>query len=81
MYKEKSIKVNAFLSVLKQLFSIIFPMITFPYATRVLGATNYGKYTFSLSIVNYISYIAAAGILRYAIRQTNLIPICKEYIP
>ena len=71
MYKEKSIKVNAFLSVLKQLFSIIFPMITFPYATRVLGATNYGKYTFSLSIVNYISYIAAAGILRYAIRECS----------
>lgn len=69
MYEKKSIKLNAFMSVFKQLFSIIFPMITFPYATRVLGAANYGKYTFSLSIVNYISYIAAAGISRYAIRE------------
>lgn len=69
MHEKKSIKLNAFLSVIKQLFSIIFPMITFPYATRILGAANYGKYTFSLSIVNYISYIAAAGILRYAIRE------------
>lgn len=69
MYEKKSIKLNAFLSVFKQLFSILFPMITFPYATRILGAANYGKYTFSLSVVNYISYIAAAGILRYAIRE------------
>jgi O-antigen/teichoic acid export membrane protein len=67
--RQKSVKVNAVLNVIKQLFSVIFPMITFPYATRILGATNYGKYTFSVSIVNYISYIAAAGILRYAVRE------------
>jgi len=67
--KQKSVKKNAILSVIKQLFSVVFPMITFPYATRILGAVNYGKYTFSVSIVNYISYIAAAGILRYAIRE------------
>ena len=66
--KKRSVKKNAILSVIKQLFSIIFPMITFPYATRILGVENYGKYTFSVSIVNYISYIAAAGILRYAVR-------------
>lgn len=65
----KSLRNNAILSVIKQLFSILFPIITFPYITRVLGVENYGKYTFSVSIVNYISYIAAAGILRYAIRE------------
>ena len=67
--RQKSVKINAILSVIKQLFSVIFPMITFPYATRILGAANYGKYTFSVSIVNYISYLAAAGILRYAVRE------------
>ncbi|WGE57048.1 oligosaccharide flippase family protein [Actinobacillus equuli] len=65
----KSIKKNALLSIIKQLFSIVFPMITFPYVARILGVEAYGKYTFSLSIVNYVSYIAAAGILRYAIRE------------
>ncbi|WP_081823111.1 flippase [Sharpea azabuensis] len=65
----KSVKINAILNVIKEFMSIIFPMITFPYASRVLGLINYGKYTFSVSIVNYISYIAAAGILRYAIRE------------
>lgn len=69
MIQNKSIKLNVILNVIKEMMSIIFPMITFPYATRILGLTNYGKYTFSASIVNYISYIAAAGILRYAIRE------------
>lgn len=67
--RKKSVKKNAILSVIKQLLSVVFPMITFPYATRILGADNYGKYTFSVSIVNYISYLAAAGIMRYAIRE------------
>lgn len=69
MKQNKSIKFNVILNVIKEMMSIIFPMITFPYATRILGLDNYGKYTFSASIVNYISYIAAAGILRYAIRE------------
>ena len=69
LLKQRSVKKNAVLSVIKQLFSVVFPMITFPYATRILGDVNYGKYTFSVSIVNYISYIAAAGILRYAVRE------------
>lgn len=69
MNQKKSVKLNAVLNVVKELMSIIFPMITFPYATRILGLDNYGEYTFSSSIVNYISYIASAGILRYAIRE------------
>ena len=76
--RRTTVKGNAALSVVKQLFSIAFPMITFPYVTRILGAENYGKYTFSASIVNYISYIGAAGILRYAIRECSRIREDKE---
>lgn len=67
--KTPSIKVNAILSVAKQICAIVFPMITFPYATRILGVENYGKINFSSSIVEYVSLIAAAGISRYAIRE------------
>ncbi|ETA74472.1 flippase [Ligilactobacillus equi] len=69
MIKIRNVKYNAIINVIKEMMTIIFPMITFPYATRVLGVVNYGKYTFSASIVNYISYVAAAGILRYAVRE------------
>ena len=76
--KQRSVRKNAILSVIKQLFTLLFPMITFPYATQILGVANYGKYTFSMSVVNYISYIAAAGILRYAVRECARVRDDKE---
>ena len=44
-------------------------MITFPYASRILGAGNYGKVSFGLSIISYLSLIAALGIANYSIRE------------
>lgn len=67
--KTQALTVNAALNVMKQVCSIIFPMITFPYASRVLGAEIYGKINFSASIVSYISLLAALGINNYAIRE------------
>lgn len=66
----KSVKLNAVLNGIKEVMAILFPMITFPYALKTLGVDNYGIYTFSASIISYISYLAAAGILRYAVRES-----------
>ena len=66
---QKSLGVNAFLSVLKVMLSIVTPLITFPYASRVLGVNNIGKVNFGSSIVVYISLIAALGISTYAVRE------------
>ena len=57
------------LNSIKQVCVIIFPMITFPYASRILGAGNYGKVSFGLSIISYLSLIAALGIANYSIRE------------
>lgn len=67
--KIKSIKLNAILNVIKQLCAIIFPLVTIPYVTRILHATNYGKVNFSSSIISYFSLIAQLGIVSYAIRE------------
>lgn len=67
--KPKSLKINAALNAVKQVCMILFPMITFPYASRVLGVDNYGKVNFGLSIVSYIALIAALGITNYSIRE------------
>lgn len=67
--EKKSLAINAVLNVIKQCCMIIFPMITFPYASRVLGVENYGKINFGTSIISYISLIAALGINNYAIRE------------
>lgn len=67
--RQKSLKANAILNVIKQLCSIIFPLITFPFASRVLGKFYYGKINFGSSIISYITLIAGLGITNYAIRE------------
>lgn len=69
MKKNRSLKVNATLNVIKQICSILFPMITFPFASRVLGKFSYGKINFGQSIISYITLIAGLGISNYAIRE------------
>ncbi len=69
MHKSKSITINAILNAVKTLLSIIFPLITYPYVTRVLHATNLGKVTFAQSIVSYFALFAALGISTYAVRE------------
>ena len=67
--KEKSIKLNAVLNVIKTVLSLVFPLITFPYITRVLQVNAIGKYDFSVSVISYFSLIAALGITTYAVRE------------
>ena len=67
--KSISLKKNAILNVIKQILKIAFPLITFPYVSRVLLEDNFGKYNFSLSIISYFQLIAGLGISSYAIRE------------
>ncbi|WP_029072519.1 oligosaccharide flippase family protein [Kandleria vitulina] len=68
-YKSKSIQLNAILNGFKTILTIIFPLITYPYAARLLGASNIGKVDFSNSIVSYFVLIAGLGIATYAVRE------------
>lgn len=63
------LKVNMLLSAVKGLMSILFPMISFPYISRVLGVENVGRYVFAHSISGYFLLISALGISKYAIRE------------
>lgn len=67
--KSISLKKNAILNAIKQILKIAFPLITFPYVSRVLLEDNFGKYNFSLSIISYFQLIAGLGISSYAIRE------------
>lgn len=66
---KKSLTINAILNVIKQLCSIAFPLITFPYVTKTLGVDPYGQYNYTASLISYISLIAGLGITNYAIRE------------
>ncbi len=67
--EQKSLKKNAFYSVLKVFLSLIFPLITFPYASRILLPEGIGKVNFANSIVSYFILIASLGIGGYATRE------------
>lgn len=67
--KAKSLSVNALLNSLQTILNLIFPLITFPYVSRVLSVDSIGKYNFSSSIVSYFILIAGLGISRFAVRE------------
>lgn len=67
--KKRSIGINAVLNGLRSVLNILFPIITFPYVSRVLLVKGIGIYNFSNSIVSYFVLIAALGINTYAIRE------------
>ena len=67
--EQKSLKLNMILNAVKGLLGILFPLITFPYISKVLGVENIGKYNFAYSIINYFVLIAGLGIATYAVRE------------
>ena len=66
---EKSIRKNAAFNVMKTAMSMLFPLITFPYASRILSPEGIGKVNFANSIVAYFTLIAGLGIEFYGIRE------------
>ncbi len=64
-----NLKLNALLNTISSAMSIVFPLITYPYATRVLQATNLGKVNFASTTISYFSLIAVLGMTQYASRE------------
>lgn len=73
MEKEKLLKSNILYGALKGIVSVLFPLITFPYITRVLGVYNVGVYNFVFSVVSYFILFSGLGIGLYAIREGAVI--------
>ncbi len=71
--RKTSLAQNAVLNGVKQACSVLFPLLSFAYCTRILGKDGVGVYSFSQSIVAYFILIAALGIPNYAIREGTLL--------
>lgn len=65
----KSVKGNVILNGLNTITGIIFPVITFPYAARVLLPDGIGSVNFLNSIINYIVLLTSLGIPVYAVKE------------
>ena len=78
--KRNSLGLNAFLNGLRSLLNLLFPLVTFPYVSRILSVRGMGIYNFSNTYVKYFLLIAALGINTYAIREGARIRDDKEAI-
>lgn len=66
--KQKSIKINFIMNMILTMSSFIFPLITFPYVSRILLPVGTGKVSFATSLISYFSMFAQLGIPTYGIR-------------
>lgn len=66
---KKSVKINGMLNIIQKTCHILIPLLIFPYLTRVLGAENFGKFSFSQSIISYAILAAMLGVNTYAVRE------------
>ena len=78
--KKKSLTMNAIMSGVRSILSILFPLITFPYVSRVLQVENLGKYNFANSVCSYFVLLAGLGISTYAIREGSKLRENREQI-
>lgn len=74
----KSIKLNFIMNALLTMSNLIFPLITFPYVSRILLPVGTGKVAFATSVVTYFSMFAQLGIPTYGIRVCAQVRDDKE---
>ena len=71
MMKKQILKYNSIINGLKVIVLAIFPFITLPYVTRVLGASNIGLVQFSSVLVSSFVLMSNLGVNSYAIRKAS----------
>lgn len=66
--KTHSIKFNFIMNSILTVSSFIFPIITFPYISRILTPSGTGKVNFAISFIAYFTMIAQLGVPTYGVR-------------
>ena len=58
MGKQKSLKLNFIMNAILTMSSFLFPLITFPYVSRVLLPAGTGRVSFANSVITYFVMIS-----------------------
>lgn len=69
MSENPSIKKNIAFKLTYQILAVATPLITAPYASRVLGADGIGTYSYLSSLMTYFTMFAALGTVNYGTRE------------
>ena len=76
--KQKSLKLNFIMNAILTMSGFLFPLITFPYVSRVLLPEGTGRVSFANSVVTYFVMISQLGIPTYGIRACAVVRDNKE---
>ena len=68
MGEKKSLKLNFIMNAILTMSSFVFPLISFPYVSRVLLPVGTGKVAFATSLISYFLMFAQLGIPTYGVR-------------
>lgn len=66
---KKSIAKNYIYNLIYQMLTILLPLVTTPYLSRVLGAEPIGIYGYTISIVTYFILFGSLGVAMYGQRE------------
>ena len=75
---KKSIKKNYIFNTCYQILTLLTPLITTPYISRVLGADGIGVVSYAESIVSYFVIFATLGIFTYGQREISYVQDSKR---
>lgn len=67
--KNKSLKRNFFYNTALSILNLLFPLITFPYASRVLAVSGIGLVAFATAFVSYFTMVSNLGTPDYGVRE------------
>ena len=70
--KSKAAKNGMWLYVL-QLFNTVIPLLTLPYITRILGATEYGYFSVAYNLIGYFMVVVEYGFHMSGARKASLV--------
>lgn len=66
----RKLKQNIVFNIIRTLFSVAYPIITFTYVARILHVDDMGSVTFIRNLVSYFSLFASLGVSYYGIRES-----------
>lgn len=78
MGKQKSVKLNYLMNCILTGSAMIFPLLSYPYVSRILQPEGMGKVAFANSVVAYFAMGAMMGIPTYGIRACARVRDDKE---
>ena len=76
--KPVSIKKNMIMNAILTMSRFLFPLISFPYAARVIKKTGTGKVDFAAAVITYFAMFAQLGIPDYGVKAVAKVRDDKE---